>query len=88
MTANDDDDAVPNTCECDNGHEQAGTVCRFCWSRGWRTSAERWPLDYAGLNMAINHLSYHLQDDDYDAWERLDMLAHAVAHFTQPKVTS
>lgn len=26
----------PPSCECDNGHQQNDTVCRWCWNRGRR----------------------------------------------------
>jgi hypothetical protein len=26
----------PTSCECDNGHEQAGTCCMPCWRAGFR----------------------------------------------------
>lgn len=28
--------SLPEACECDNTHEQNGTVCRWCWAHGRR----------------------------------------------------
>jgi hypothetical protein len=78
MTTIDTEDETPTSCECDNGHEQAETVCRYCWSRGWRSPKDRWPLDLESLEAAIGFLSDRLDTADTDAFERLDMLANAI----------
>lgn len=31
---------VPAACECDNTHDQNGTVCRFCWAHGRRKPSD------------------------------------------------
>jgi hypothetical protein len=33
-------EGVPKRCECDNTHEQNGTVCRWCWAHGRRVPSD------------------------------------------------
>jgi hypothetical protein len=74
-----DEPDEPPGCECDNGHKQNDTVCRWCWNRGRR----RWndpevPADAPRAQMAeCQNCDWKGTEDEVvpeikDLWQRVE----------------